>query len=91
MVVFAILTRLLPTKKLTSAISKWSITYCALLAPFLFSSTYARICIVFTDENAVSVAEKNADKTIKIKTQKIKIASLTPKVLAEINEKHGFI
>ena len=41
---------------------------------------------VFTDENAVSVAEKNADNTIKITTEIIAIVSPTPKIFDDNNE-----
>lgn len=44
------------------------------------------MCKVLTDENAVSLAEKNAERTIKITTNNIDIASPTPKIFDDNNE-----
>lgn len=61
-VVLKILTKLLPTKIVESALSKCSCIYKAFLEPLTFSSAKVLIRILLEDEKAISLAEKKAEK-----------------------------
>ena len=61
------LTRLLPTKIVDKTLSKFSAKSRAFFAPLWPSCAFTRSLVLLTEENAVSVAEKKADKMISIK------------------------
>ena len=56
------LTRLLPTKIVDKTLSKFSAKSRAFFAPLWPSCAFTRSLVLLTEENAVSVAEKKADK-----------------------------